>query len=882
MTLFTRGKKIKNPSKTELNPHKNDSIISQINITNYGQLFDVLSTHTNSVYSPGDIDKRLHGKKLRNGIRKASLFESQLNMCVLDLEQSDCLLGRCDDYRLDSYDAVESMMGKYFKSVKNYIISPSFSSVGSGVLGKWHIWILFKTPKPISEIRHWVMSMLPKESYKVGLSTAGAKLKRNAILDLAVLDTPNRLIYEHPLAGEQIEVIGGHEALTDKQLNWNYHIGKEIEPVWMPVFTEEIEVKFIDKAVAAKRKGCGVSFDEHEYRQLLNQTKDTLPMNFVLDGMTVAGIIKAGKQRDFMPILDSDPKYDGKMTYYPNHDSGEPLFKDHHNNIIYIPVPVAKAKAITLPYYGKYKPKTIFKETTKVALMQSETGSGKTYQYEKDPQVIIIVPTNVMVAGLKGFHKGKVPEYLKDRAMVMTYDKFLGHYRVGSLGCEIEEFTLVVDECHLLGDREASSEIFSLFTRQDHPFKRVIFTSATPNIEAYEQYCDEIIVHKREDKVAKDITFIEITHGTVPTFLTELKGTTLLFVQDKKTIDKLKDQFKGVAFTANTKDDLDLNQVIKDNSFIYITSAVREGFSITEHVDNVVMLSTPKYSISPVDVVQISARVRNNTPNIYLPHKSWGHSDIKKRKSYIRKIKPFTHWLNVNKKVYNGDKSTEVEELLKKHPNYKQQMYRKTFSESGAIRVHTQLRLKNISHDYTRTMFIDEMNRYGSYNLVIKKRSYKSSVRIAVNPTLSGSLSAGHDKDASLKEQIEYIYGFKGDNELAVRELPKYMCVWNKHLYIQKDAITKIIHNWRHSRSVVMSATVANALSMVASDPEDAIKRVKRIELKQAHKSRMFTSDVTLEIVGHKDMRLVAPIELLDLELLEMQGLDVLHLAGAA
>jgi len=86
-------------------------------------------------------------------------------------------------------------------------------------------------------------------------------------------------------------------------------------------------------------------------------------------------------------------------------------------------------------------------------VIKARTGSGKTYSFNNRPGVLILVPRVEQSTVGRGDRSDFVIDKILDSGAVMTYEKFMGHYKANKefrLYVDTKRFKVVVDEAHMI------------------------------------------------------------------------------------------------------------------------------------------------------------------------------------------------------------------------------------------------------------------------------------------------------------------------------------------------------------------------------------------------------------------------------------------------
>lgn len=257
----------------------------------------------------------------------------------------------------------------------------------------------------------------------------------------------------------------------------------------------------------------------------------------------------------------------------------------------------------------------------------SPTGSGKTYFYKDTPNTIMLMPTNALVRqndGMISHSRAREGERVSwnqlrsDRCDYMTYDKFRGHMERNDLS----QFNIIIDEAHLV--LSSTSEIHyellkALFTRS-FEYKELKLISATIRPEVLELYDN----NENELSVCQYIKegyspTIQFTK-TYPLINPSIK--TLFFINSIDKMLQLEEHFKGEfpeirILRLSSDEEFPEESEFENYDLIFSTSVIKQGYSITAAIDQVVIFNI-HHPVGAVDIVQYMSRPRNQQPMIYV------------------------------------------------------------------------------------------------------------------------------------------------------------------------------------------------------------------------------------------------------------------------
>ena len=668
-------------NKNTADPHKQNNVtIDVIKIKTPKDIMNVIVDPKgtialgmpNDTFNSGDRlvvggDKR-HGSKgyfARVGVN----FVEVNNMALLDIEISDTLHDRCNDYQLTSKKQIKRWMRKNYPMFPNYVLTKSFSQVSGSNNFKWHVYLLFDKYYNIHNIKKYIMAQLPSHSFKMGMNSKGTELRKNAYIDLVVLGDLARLIFEHPNVKDNMWLVG--ENKSNKIKDFAKVVDNFKEPTYMPVFTrKEVTAKKLEAGIATDKAYSiknNVSIKKAKKRRVyLAQTK-TLKLStrvMLSNGKysTIRKLIRGGRNVNFYPFDDEDnTKYSTAQQYI--HD--RKIVIDYHNDNKKYNIDVGRVQEFK--FKGQHKKTLEFGEGA--TLEQAPTHSGKTYQFKDSGNTIILVPTKKMTKDNNGLLAGE--EWVIDphKPTFMTYAKFQGHIQTMDEKDWIKalkELTVVCDEIHLL----QSNFIFDNLIRDKQHLgaKKLILMSATPIIDFYDGYMNEVHIHKREGMI-KSINYVPLPkNGSyklpfINSVLMKHKKV-LIYQQHKMRNETLKRELEMAGYTVATQHSqklLTTGELFKTHDIVITTSVLREGSNLNERVDAIIMLGGGNVSVD--DVVQFIARPRTSQPHVYIPI---NQELVKKAlKEPHVKIKPFKNYLYIAKKLGSGVGSDQKRGYIK-------------------------------------------------------------------------------------------------------------------------------------------------------------------------------------------------------------------------
>lgn len=276
----------------------------------------------------------------------------------------------------------------------------------------------------------------------------------------------------------------------------------------------------------------------------------------------------------------------------------------------------------------------------------SPTGSGKSTFYENSPNTIMLMPSNSMVLQNDGMislnkaleldenntnkYRTKWNQINPAKCDYMTYDKFYGHVIVAKES--IANMNIIIDEAHLLiaNNNEVYQELVIALLNRTIEFKELKLISATLRVETlalFNKYKFDVHVYQKKD-FAPHIHFVTSFPKVDP------EQRTLIFIN---SVDKmyqienyLKVKYNTIkVLTLKSGDKLPTKQDIENNNVILSTSVIRQGYSIENKIDKVIIHNVNN-SEGAIGILQYMARPRNQSPEVYVIRAST-HFDLNKK-----------------------------------------------------------------------------------------------------------------------------------------------------------------------------------------------------------------------------------------------------------
>ncbi|MDM5264512.1 DEAD/DEAH box helicase family protein [Sulfurovum sp. XTW-4] len=372
---------------------------------------------------------------------------------------------------------------------------------------------------------------------------------------------------------------------------------------------------------------------------------------YPLDGLLRRsdGMIKTA--REFVTIYKNGES--ANFAYEPNHRAetgylymkGGKLFDYQGGNTTLINlVDIKGFERKEIDYEGQYLPKVYKDEVGLIEFAEAPTGGGKSYNSSYKPDTIFLVPKRALghnLSSMNGFvyigstgdknvsikRMQDIPEDKKDCTIVMTYDKFAWLHAESSM----TDYKLIIDEApNLLKSEydkytklreELIADIF------DGLFTHVKFISADPfYYENFEYFVEngavkwsDIEVRAFIPKKDKEIVFEATTGFTSEEYADLANQRTIVYCNDKSKGKQWAERIGGELIYAGGDIDADMIDRNPDKNYVF-TSVIREGFSFTSHVDNMIIDARTNTVCGVNTVIQAASRARTKASKYRLVH----------------------------------------------------------------------------------------------------------------------------------------------------------------------------------------------------------------------------------------------------------------------
>jgi len=246
-------------------------------------------------------------------------------------------------------------------------------------------------------------------------------------------------------------------------------------------------------------------------------------------------------------------------------------------------------KEIVIDYYTQY-PQIIDIET---GVTVARTGSGKTFQYENKPNIMILVPRTIQANVLVGDDADYLLNQTFTHGSIVTYNKFYGHYTRNTEFKELidsKEIKIIVDEAHIL--LSIAIQMHKVIYNLD-----AVFMSGT-----VEKFFRPDLQRYKYRPVKPEIIYYT-NHGELP----KIDGS-LIFVENAKAIEQ---NYSNCCVTSTKRKHKNVDINTTQEPYVYATSALREGVSIKNTNFKACMVYSKTTSLwSTKDIIQAVHRVR--------------------------------------------------------------------------------------------------------------------------------------------------------------------------------------------------------------------------------------------------------------------------------
>ena len=305
----------------------------------------------------------------------------------------------------------------------------------------------------------------------------------------------------------------------------------------------------------------------------------------------------------------------------------------------------------------------------------SPTGSGKSTFYDKSPNTIMLMPSNSMVLQNNGMislnkaleldenntnkYRTQWNQLNPTKCDYMTYDKFYGHIITAKES--IANMNIIIDEAHILlaNNKKEYKELVMALLDRTVKFKELKLISATLRVETLALFKHQFDVHIYQKKdFAPHIHFVTQFPKVDPV------ERTLIFINsvDKMyQIEKyLKGKYKDIKIMSlKSGDELPTKQEIEDNNVILSTSVIRQGYSIDNKIDKIIIHNVNN-SEGAIGILQYMARPRNQSPEVYVIRAST-HFDMSKKPKGKEELDLRESTLNIieQQNIPNANQTTE-------------------------------------------------------------------------------------------------------------------------------------------------------------------------------------------------------------------------------
>lgn len=497
------------------------------------------------------------------------------NVKLIDLDRNETLT---------TIDKVIEFIRETLK-LSSFIVTPSASQFIKGKKYKWHVWCVFDKPLSQKQFGRYIKGRLPNDSFIEELRTNSLgiqyKFKYNNLIDLVPYTSNGRKIAEYPYK----KVI--HKYNTEMLNKWS----KVVQA----------------KEIIMSKKTHNKTYTPDQITKNFHDSDHFLPTDFVQNTKGEFIQIKdLTKSQRLVSPIDVGIKLSGDMQYY--HDTK--TFVDFNQGGK--KYRIAYSKSETIEYTSDFLPKLDLSHDNTFIL--APTGSGKTHAIKKQlsSKTIVIVPRKSIVKDQGGLQSGfaRWNDVSESEVNFMTFNKLSGHLHFDK---DISEYNIVIDEIHTLfsaHDNLLYQRIYEELLLRKTKFKKLILLSATMDADLLPVKNLKSYKYINTSKKTQ-IDFIK----NVPEIDNLINGKTLIFKQSKMSNASIYDRYSKTHKILNLKSGSEIPKDLSEYDIIITTSVLREGFSITSHIDTVLLYNV-RNSFGAYDIIQSIARPRINQPDI--------------------------------------------------------------------------------------------------------------------------------------------------------------------------------------------------------------------------------------------------------------------------
>lgn len=306
----------------------------------------------------------------------------------------------------------------------------------------------------------------------------------------------------------------------------------------------------------------------------------------------------------------------------------------------------------------------------------SPTGSGKSTFYKNSPNTIMLMPSNSMVLQNNGMislnkaleldekntnkYRTQWNQLNLSKCDYMTYDKFYGHI-IGAKE-SIANMNIIIDEAHILlaNNKKEYKELVMALLNRTIEFQELKLISATLRVETlalFNKHQFDIHIYQKKD-FSPHIHFVTQFPKVNP------EQRTLIFIN---SVDKMyqiekyfKDKYKNIKILSlKSGDELPTKQDIENNNVILSTSVIRQGYSIDNKIDKIIIHNVNN-SEGAIGILQYMARPRNQSPEVFII-KANSHFDMSKKPKGKEELNLRESTLNIitQQNIPNSNQTTE-------------------------------------------------------------------------------------------------------------------------------------------------------------------------------------------------------------------------------
>ena len=547
---------------------------------------------------------------------------------------------------------------------------------------------------------------------------------------------------------------------------------------------------------------------------------------YPLDGLLrrVDGVIKTA--REFVDMYKDGGS--ANFAYEPNHRKetgylyikGGKLFDFQGGATTLINLVDASGfERKEIDYTSRYLPDEYKDEVGRIEFSEAPTGGGKSYNSAYKPDTIFLVPKRALghnLSSMKGFvYIGStgdkntsikriqdIPEDKKGCTIVMTYDKFAWLHGEGSLS----EYKLIIDEAPNLLKSE-----YDKYTKLREALITDIFDGIFPHVkfisadsfyyENFEYFVgngavkwSDIEVRAFIPKRDKEIVFEATTGFTNEEYKALANQRTIVYCNDKSKGKQWAERIGGELIYAGG--DIDAEMIDRNPNKNYVfTSVIREGFSFTSKVDNMIIDARTNTVCGVNTVIQAASRARNKALNYHLVHSL----NVKEHTQFMAKFCDVKLYIELGEVFYEANGYTQNEREVIKYLELYSNINKAIDNNNDYLSVLSLVgcRIEQVEKLEQRDINFMAINlTRAGYGLVINNKSkietFEKGSSDIEKPTLDeikirngeeayARFAGKHGSEFTTRQFTNFVYGlYKGKN----KKRPTLLAAWNYYTKI--------------------------------------------------------------------------------------------------